>query len=480
MLKIWNVVLICTTFALTIFGTFLTRSGLIASVHSFAKSDIGPYFTYFLGFLIATSAGLIAWRLPQLRGKAKIESLASREAMFVINNWALLGGMVFVLVATTFPLLSEAIANQKVTVGPPFYNKWMAPIGLVIFALMGLAPLFGWRKTSGESLKKAFAFPVGAAVLVGLVHAVFGARLGYPPIVPSAELESGVLAAAFAAVSSTFPWITVFLAVFNVAVVLQEFQRGVRARRSSSRKKGEEESVLVALVRLVDKSRRRYGGYIVHLGITAMFVGFVGTAWSLEEEVALNPGQSHSIGGYELTYQGTRMCPGNPKCSAEEQGELGKRMLFADLEVTHRGRSIGTVSPAKFIYQSPPQTTSEIGLVRGFGADLYTVLAVADPQTKRATFTLHVNPFVSWIWIGLGVLMTGCALSLWPEVGTQRVGAWGYVRATASVAAGIGFAFFLATTSAAPYTVPLRTRGVIATAAAPPALGLPTPAGPTP
>src|SRR5690606_38056052 len=155
---------------------------------SFAKSDIGPYFTYFLGFLIAISAGLILWRLPLLRGRAKIETVASREAMFVINNWALLGGMTFVLIATTFPLLSEAFANRTVTVGPPFYNKWMAPIGLVIFALMGLAPLFGWRKTSSESLKKAFAFPVGVTVVVGLAHAVFGARLGYPPIVRSAEL----------------------------------------------------------------------------------------------------------------------------------------------------------------------------------------------------------------------------------------------------------------------------------------------------
>ncbi|NLE86044.1 MAG: heme lyase CcmF/NrfE family subunit [Myxococcales bacterium] len=456
MLKVWNVVLICTTFILTIFGTFLTRSGLIASVHSFAKSDIGPYFTYFLGFSIAVSAGLIAWRLPLLRGRNKIESLTSREAMFVINNWALLGAMVFVLIATTFPLLTEAIADRTVTVGPPFYNKWMAPIGLVIFALMGLAPLFGWRKTSGESLKKAFTFPLAVTGVVGVLHALLGSRFGYPPIVRSAEFETGALASAFAAVSSVLPWVTVALAAFNVAVVVQEFYRGVRARRSSTKKKGEQEGVLTALVRLVDKSRRRYGGYIVHLGITAMFVGFVGTAWTLESEVAMDPGQSHTIGDYTLTYEGTRMCPGSPKCSPAEQAELGKRMLFADLDVTYRGRSLGTVSPAKFIYQSPPQTTTEVGLLRGMRADLYTVLAMADPQTKRATFTFHVNPFVSWIWLGLGILMGGCALSLWPEVSTQRVGAWSYVRATAGAAAGIGFAFYLATTSATPYTVPLR------------------------
>src|SRR5690606_4309014 len=134
----------------------------------------------------------------------------------------------------------------------------------------------------------------------------------------------------FATLSSVFPWITVALAAFNIAVIVQEFQRGIRARRSSSKKKGEQETVLTALLRLVDKSRRRYGGYIVHLGITGMFLGFVGTAWTLEAEVALDPGQSHTIGDYTLTYQGTRMCPGSAKCSAAEQAELGKRMLFAD------------------------------------------------------------------------------------------------------------------------------------------------------
>jgi cytochrome c-type biogenesis protein CcmF len=464
MFKVWNVVLICITFALTIFGTFLTRSGLIASVHSFAKSDIGPYFTYFLGFALAVSAGLIAWRLPQLRSKAEIESVASREAMFVVNNWALLGGMLFILIATTFPLFSEALANKKVTVGPPFYNKWMAPIGLVIFALMGLAPLFGWRKTSGESLKKAFTFPMAVLVGAAVLHLALGWRIGAPPIVKPAEMESGAFAAAFARVSSVFPLVTVALAAFNLAVVAQEFQRGVAARRALSQKKGEQESFLVALMRLVDKSRRRYGGYIVHVGITCMFVGFVGSAWMIEEEAILKPGETHVIGDYQLTYKGTRMCPGNPACSAEEQAEMGKRMLFADLEVSKNGKSLGTVHPAKFIYQSPPQTTSEVGMIRGLRSDLYTVLAVADPQTKKATFKLHVNPFVSWIWVGLLVLMGGCTLSLWPEVSARRASAWSYVRFAAGATAGIGFALYLATSLSTPYSVPLR--GSLASVAA--------------
>jgi len=451
MFKVWNVILICITFSLTIFGTFLTRSGLIASVHSFAKSDIGPYFVYFLGIIIASSAGLVVFRLPLLRAKAVIESVASREAMFVINNWALLGGMTFILLATTFPLLSEALAGRTVTVGPPFYNKWMAPIGLGIFALMGLAPLFGWRKSSGASLKKAFLVPGSAALGALVVHALVGSRLGYPPIVYTAPLEAGLGAELYARLSSIYPGITVVLAAFNVAVITQEFQRGVAARRSSSTKKGEEEGIVSAVFRLIARSRRRYGGYIVHLGITAMFLGFVGTAWSITKEVALSPGESTQVFDYQLKYVGTRMCPGSASCSPEENQVTGRRMLFADLEVARDGRPLGRLSPAKFIYQSPPQTTSEIGLLRGFRDDLYTVLATADPQTKRATFSLHVNPFVAWIWIGLVVLIFGCTVSLWPDVTTERVQSWSYVRVLVGATTGLLMSFFVAQTAAHPF-----------------------------
>jgi len=451
MFKVWNVSLIATTFALTIFGTFLTRSGLIASVHSFAKSDIGPYFVWFLGFVCSAAAGLIVWRLPQLRARAEVESVASREAMFVINNWALLGGMTFVLVATTFPLFSEAFSGQEVTVGPPFYNKWMSVIGLVIFALMGLAPLFGWRKTGGAALSQAFRFPLAVAGGAAALHFAFGWKLGFPPIVPASNVEPGVGAQVFGAISQFFPGVTVTLAAFNVAVIVQEFFRGTRARMSSAEKKGEPETALVALVRLVARSRRRYGGYVVHLGIVGMFLGFVGTAWQVEHEVSMMPGDRHQIAGYQLTYQGTRMCPGGARCSAEEQAAEGRRMLFADLDVQKGGRSLGRLSPAKFIYQSPPQTTTEVGLHRGLSSDLYTVLAVADPQTKRATFTFHVNPFVSWIWLGLLTLIVGCSVSLWPELGLGRVSAWRYARAGLAGATGIVLTVLFAQSLAQPF-----------------------------
>ncbi|MCH2107870.1 MAG: cytochrome c biogenesis protein CcsA [Polyangiaceae bacterium] len=451
MMKIWNVFLICTTFFLTIFGTFLTRSGVIASVHSFAKSDIGIYFIYFMGLILATSLGLIVWRIPKLKAKTEVESIASREAMFVINNWALLGMATFVSIATIFPKISEWLFDQEITVGPPFYNKWAAPLGLIIFALMGLAPLFGWKKTSKKALRTAFTFPLICTLIVTILQAIFGEYLGVPSIVPTESVESGFGAEVYAKVSSLFPGLTVSLASFNLSVVLQEFYRGVKARRSSTKKKGEQEDYFTALIRLIGKSRRRYGGYIVHLGIASMYLGFVGTAWSVTEEIALNPGESREVAGYQLSYQGTRMCPGNPRCSPEEQATKGRRMLFADLEITKDGKSLGRLSPAKFIYMSPPQTTSEVGLLRGLNADLYTVLATADPKTKRATFSIHINPFVSWIWIGLSVLIIGCFVSLWPEVREKRSTSWIYLRATASGAVGILVTFYFATSLAQPF-----------------------------
>lgn len=444
MLKVWNVFLICLTFFLTIFGTFLTRSGIISSVHSFAQSEIGTYFLYFMGVIAAASAGLIVWRLPQLRAKAEIESVASREAMFVVNNWALVGAMTFILIATMFPKLSE-LWNETVTVGPPFFNRWLAPIGLVIFALMGLAPLFGWRKTSEGSLKQAFKWPGIAFFAVGGLHLALGKSFGYPAIVPRDPFYPGTVGLVLQWVGSLAPLVTIALSAFNVAVIVQEFQRGVSARRRSAEKRGEPEGVLTALFNLVGKNRRRYGGYIVHLGIVGMFIGFVGSAWNLEREVSLVPGQTHQIGSFDISYLGTRMCPGNPKCSAEEQADLNKRMLFADFEVKQSGKSLGQIHPAKFFYaKNPDGPTTEVSLLQSLKQDLYTVIGTIDPQSKRGTFRFHVNPLVMWIWLGGMVLILGASISLWPDLALGELGAWAYVRAGAGAAAGAAFSLWLA------------------------------------
>lgn len=452
MLRVWNVFLICLTFFLTIFGTFLTRAGIITSVHSFAQSSIGEYFVYFMGVILGASVGLMVWRLPELKSKGQIEAVASREAMFVANNWALLGGMTFILVSTMYPKISE-LWGESATVGPPHFNRWMGPIGLAIFALMGLAPLFGWRKTSDSAMKKAFKWPLIAMAVMIVLHLALGSSLGYPFLVARDAFYPGIVGVVIQKIGSTLPGITIALSAFNVAVIVQEFVRGVNARRSVASKRNDRESVFVALVRLVEKNRRRYGGYIVHLGIVAMFIGFTGTAWTVDRETSMVPGQSQKVGEYELTYVGSRMCPGNPKCSAAEQADIEKRMLFADLEVKRAGKPLGRISPAKFFYSSQPDgPTTEVAMMRSLREDLYTVVGQIDPQSKRATFQFHVNPLVMWIWLGLGVLMIGTITSLFPEVSMGEVGAWSYVRASAAAATGIAFSVWIAMSPSMSYT----------------------------
>jgi cytochrome c-type biogenesis protein CcmF len=427
--KVWNVVLICTTFFLTIFGTFLTRAGIVTSVHSFAHSNIGVYFLWFMSFVVAISLGLIVWRLPQLRAENDVEALLSREAAFVINNWALLGLMVFVTGATLFPKISEWLYQETLILGPPFFNRWTAPLGLLLFLLMGLAPLFGWRKTSPKTLKKAIVFPVAITALFVILHVVFGKSLGLPAVVMRDANGSSWSAIFLQKLSSFTPVITIALCAFNIAVILQEFFFGIRARRSASIDNQSKEGLLLSLVRLVSKSRRRYGGYIVHLGVTAMYLGFVGTVWSSTVEISVTPGKTFDVSGYRLKYLGARVCPGTSECSPKEQAEIGKTMLFADLEVYRDQKKLTTLSPAKFAYKrGQGMTTTEVALYRSLGTDLYVVLASADPNTDEAQIQVHGNPFVSWIWIGITVLIFGASLSIWPEVTLGKLRAWKIVR----------------------------------------------------
>ncbi len=431
MLKVWNVFLIGLTFFLTLFGTFLTRSGLISSVHSFAQSDIGVFFVWFMGLVMATMVGLIVWRLPQLRSKGRIEAYLSREAAFVLNNWALVGLMLFILTATLFPKLSDWLWHESIVVGPPFFNRWAAPLGLLVFMLMGAAPLFGWRRTSARTLRRNFIAPLTAMLVFGALHIAFGARWGWPAFVAKDQTAPGILGIITQGLATSAPLITIMCAALNVAVIVQEVVLGLRARMAASIERSAPESAPVALVRLISRNRRRYGGYVVHLGITAMFIGFLGTAWSLTREVGLAPGQSTSVGHFTLTYTGPRVCPGSPACSNEENADTSKRMIFADMQVKKGNKPLGVLSPAKFIYtRMPGSPTTEVGLMRGLLSDLYVVVGTADPQTRRASFQIHVNPLVSWIWVGVLVLIFGTAVSIWPELSWGALGAWVVTKAS--------------------------------------------------
>jgi cytochrome c-type biogenesis protein CcmF len=452
MFKVWNVFLISMTFFLTIFGTFLTRSGLISSVHSFANSDIGIFFVYYMLVIATVSVVLIVWRLPKLESEGVMESVLSREAAFVLNNWGLLSIMLFIATATIWPRISEWLLSQESTLGPTFYNAWLPPIALIVFFLMGAAPLLGWRKTSPELFTKSFRWPVAVMIVVAGLHLAFGKRLGYPAFYEAAPIYEGQLGRGLAWLNGKLPFVTVMLVAFNIVVVIQEFVRGVVARQKAK----PDESTFVALFNLVAKARRRYGGYVVHVGIAVMFLGFTGRAWGVDKEVSLAPNEEVQIEYYSLKYLGSRM-----------EVDTEKRMIFADMEVTRQGKPVGQIHPAKFIYmKGAEQPSTEVAKYMNVRDDLYVIVGMVNPQTKIAAFQLHVNPMVNLIWFGVGVLILGAMFSLWPEVTFEEAGVFGYVRAVASVAASVVFALLLAGGPAIAYG---DTRG-------PPSSMLPTPA----
>ena len=519
MLKVWNVFLISLTFFLTIFGTFLTRSGMIASVHSFAQSSIGSYFAAFLLLLVSFAATLVMWRWPELRDikpegrlrwaavasgwlvvatllpglyvlwhtslpvgwrisliavvagvavfvaleivfrrmtqgldvrtrRPHIESIFSREFTFVLNNWILCSILFFILVATTFPLISEALTGDKVTVGPPFYKAWLQPLGLVLLFLMGVGTLFGWKKTSNEALKRVFRAPVIALFAGVVLHFLLGRALGFPAVVYSDPIYPGLLGSALCTFNAYTPVIGFSLCVFNAAVIVQEYVLLFRARArtgASARTPailwwlGGLPGFIYTLLSLTPQSRRRYGGYIVHLGIVVMFVGFTGQSWNTDKEASLSPGQSYEMAGYTLTYTREHM-----------EVDNNKRMVFAEVDVAKRGVPLAHLSPAKFIYKKQPDSpTTEVAIEHRFGDDVYVIVGSINPQTKVAAFQMHINPLVTWIWLGCLVLIAGSIVCMWPQIefGESRV--WAGARGVAATAASVALGIMLAATPAA-------------------------------
>jgi cytochrome c-type biogenesis protein CcmF len=432
MLKMWNVILICLTFFLTYFGTFLTRSGLIASVHSFAQSGIGIYFVYFMAIIVLVCGGLIIYRTLEghLKSRGRIESLLSRELTFLLNNWILLILMFFIAGATVWPRISEWIWNEEATVSPPYYNLIIPPIALILIFLMGTAPLLGWRKTSKELFYKSFRWPIAAMIAAVILHVLVGPRLGFPPTVQPDQIYGGVWGDALTWLQGKLPVVTVALVAYNTAVVVQEFQRGVSARRKGK----DHESILTAFARLVAKSRRRYGGYIVHVGIAVMFLGFAGKSWEQKKELSLAENQSTEIGEYSITYKGPR-----------REVDHEKVMIFADVDVRRNGELVGTVSPAQFAYKDAgQQNSSEVAMFHTLRNDLYVAIGTVSPATKRASFRLYINPLVNLVWLGVVVMMLGCFVAMWPEVSFQEAGAFAYVRALGSVSSMMMMSVLLA------------------------------------
>jgi cytochrome c-type biogenesis protein CcmF len=462
MLKIWNVGLICTTFWLTIFGTFLTRSGLIASVHSFARSGIGVWFLWYMGFIAAVAIALLVWRLPKLQSEGSFEAVLSREAAFLGNNWGFVSLMVFIAVATIWPRISEWLLDQKSALAAPFYNMWIPPVALVVFALMGVAPLLGWRKTSPELFSKSFRWPIGVMVTVAIAHLAFGRRFGFPAFVNPDPIYPGALGKRLADAASVYPFATVALSAFNIAVVVQEFVRGVRARQTANK----DEGVVASLLRLIAKSRRRYGGYLVHVGVAVMMIGFAGRAWGVDKEVSLLPGQETQIEEYRIKYLGPRM-----------EVDQEKRMIITDVEVHRHGKFVGKIYPAKVFYKTGgDQPATNVGFHVTLKNDLYITPGLVNPQTKIAGFQIHVNQLISFIWIGGILLALSSCVSLWPDVSFEDSTAFSYLRAGASIGTAILFGFLLAGGTAVAYAAP-RYRPPLAPVSSPTSAPAPPGAG---
>ena len=381
MLRVWNMVLVLLVFTLTIFGTFLTRSGVISSVHSFTQSGLGPFFIGFLLFVILVAGALLAYRLPELRTGGTIESFLSREAAFLFNNLIFVGIAFAVFWGTVFPVISEWVRGVKITVGPPFFNRVNAPLGVALLFLMGVGPAIAWRRATARNLWRAFAGPMGSGVVAGVV----GLLMGMPP---------GLALLTFAC------------GVFVLGTIVQEFWRGMRVRQAMLR-----ESAPRALVRVVGKNRRRYGGYIVHVGIVAMFAGIAGSsAFRLESQQTMSTGQEMEIGRYRLRYE---------KIDTFEDGHLSK--LAAVISVWQGQTQIATLAPEKRFYKKPQQPTTEIAQRVTLREDLYLVLGSYDPKTQLITLLAYVNPLVVWIWIGGVILAIGTAIAAWPSAAERRV-----------------------------------------------------------
>jgi cytochrome c-type biogenesis protein CcmF len=380
MLKVWNVSLVIITFFLTIFGTFMTRSGVVQSVHAFGEDRaLAGMFTVFMVVLLAVSFGFVIYRLPLLKGRHELDSWVSREAVFLANNWILLFAALFVLFATMFPTLSEALMGERLTVGPPFFNRWMLPIGLVLLFLTGVGPLLAWRKSTLRNLREQFLWPV-----TGGVVALGGLGAAGVPVWPA-----GFCFALCAFVGST---------------IVQEFVRGAAVRR-----RGTGTDFLTAMVGLVARSKRRYGGYVVHLGIVLMFVGFTGEAFKVDEQMLLKPGEQAIVGRYAVRNDGVRVT---------DDGQ--KQMVTAHLTVFRDGKEIGKAYPGKWVFRRHEgQPVTDVAIRRSLAEDLYIVMPGFELQDQSVTLQVVVNPLVDWIWVGFGILVFGTLLALMPE---QAVG----------------------------------------------------------
>jgi len=382
MLKVWNILLVILAFSLSLFGTFLTRSGVVNSIHSFTQSSIGPWFLAFIALVVAVSLGLVFWRLPRLRSTTKLESAVSREAAFLYNNLLLLALCLAILWGVVYPMLSEAVRGEAIVLGRSYYDFFLRAFGLPLLLLMGIGPLIAWRRASLTSLATTFRWPTGVALVTGVVLLLLGAGSSVP----------GLVAYTFSA--------------FVIATIVMEFARGTRARKALGAS-----SWPAAFGSLVSRNRRRYGGYVVHAAIVMLAIGVAGSsAFDRVSEARLVRGESMTIGDYTLVYR-----------SLDERASANATEIRATLDVRRGDRDLGTLQAGKNAYTIEDQISNEVGIRsdRLTGEDLFVIAEQIDPDGS-VYFRVFVKPLVNLIWLAGLVFLVGSLITLWPDRREQR------------------------------------------------------------
>jgi cytochrome c-type biogenesis protein CcmF len=375
------VVLVSFAFCLSLFGTFLTRSGVISSIHSFTQSSIGPWFLGFIALAAAFATALIFWRLPLLRTTTRLESLASREAAFLYNNLLLVALTLTVLWGVAFPLLSEAVRGEAITVGPPYFDFFLRVLGLPLLLLMGIGPLVAWRRSSLRALGASLLWPAAVALATGVLLLALGAGSSVP----------GLVAYTFCA--------------FVLAAIVLEFVRGTRARKALG-----STSWTGALSSLVGRNRRRYGGYIVHAAIVLLALGIAGGAYGSTRVQQLKPGETMRIRGYDLTYVGTVV-----------RNASNRTEVRARLAVSRDGKGLGRYEAGKNRYPVEGQDSNEVAIRTDWlrAEDLF-VIGEQFNANGSVVLKVLVNPLVNLIWLAGLVFLLGSLVAMWPDELEQR------------------------------------------------------------
>jgi cytochrome c-type biogenesis protein CcmF len=374
MLKVWNVWLVFTTFLLCILGTFLTRSGVVSSVHAFAQSSIGPWFVGFLALILAVCILAFMKNRDYLRSDNQLDAMVSRESSFLFNNLILLVACVAVLSGTLFPVLSEAVQGSQISVGPPFFNRVNIPIGLFLLFLTGVGPLLAWRRTSLDSLRRNFGWPLLGGLAAGAVAYPLGFR-------------------------DFYALVCVVLSVFVALTISSEFLRGalvIRARAGVN--------LFSAVGQLTMRNTRRYGGYVVHYGMVLIFVGLSGAAFNQDKQMEMSPGSRMELGPYSLVCQTFTSRP--------EQNYTAER---ATIEAFRSGKQTMMLYPERRFYPANEQAGTMVAIYSTLKEDLYVVYAGRSPENGQPVIHAYLNPLVKWIWLGGAIVVLGTGLALLPN-----------------------------------------------------------------